>query len=222
MVWDAPVLPPEVGEGPASIVGDADGNGELNILDLVLVASIFGDAEENAPADINGDGQINTLDLIAVASALGGVTAAAPAHSDMVMTLNAADVKQWLIQARELELADAVSQKGVRYLEQLLTVLRPMETALLPNYPNPFNPETWIPYHLAEDASVRLTIHDVNGKLVRHIDLGHQAAGFYTGQIHAAYWDGHNRRGEVMASGVYFYTLYADGFAETRKMFIQK
>ena len=79
-----------------------------------------------------------------------------------------------------------------------------------------------IPYHLAEDVSARITIYDVNGELVRHIDLGHQAAGFYTDQSHAAYWDGHNQRGEVVASGVYFYTLHAEGYAETRKMLIQK
>ena len=105
---------------------------------------------------------------------------------------------------------------------RLLTVLRPTKTALLPNYPNPFNPETWIPYHLAEDASVRFAIYDVNGELVRHIDLGHQTAGYYTDRSHAAYWDGHNRHGEVVASGVYFYTLTAEDFAETRKMLIQK
>ena len=107
-------------------------------------------------------------------------------------------------------------------MEQLLTALRPAKTELLPNYPNPFNPETWIPYHLAEDVSARITIYDVNGELVRHIDLGHQAAGFYTDQSQAAYWDGHNQRGEVVASGVYFYTLHAEGYAETRKMLIQK
>ena len=157
-----------------------------------------------------------------MASALDSATAAAPAHPGMVMTLNAADVKQWLMQARELELADAVSQKGIRFLERLLTALRPAKTSLLPNYPNPFNPETWIPYHLAEEASVRLIIHNVNGELVRYMDLGHQTAGFYTDRSHAAYWDGHNQHDEVVASGVYFYTLYADEFAETRKMLIQK
>ena len=222
LVWDAPALPPAIGEESSSIVGDADGNGELNIFDLVLVASAFGDAEENAATDINGDGQINTLDLVAVASALGVAAAASPAHPDMVVTLNAADVKQWLTQAWELKLTDAVSQRGIRFLEQLLTALRPTKTVLLPNYPNPFNPETWIPYHLAEDASVRLTIYDVNGEFVRRIDLGRQTAGFYTDRSHAAYWDGHNRHGEVVASGVYFYTLTAEDFAETRKMSIQK
>ena len=142
LVWDAPILPPATGEDPSVIIGDVDGNGELNIFDLVLVASAFGDAEENAAADINGDGQINTLDLVAVASTLGVATAASPVHPDMVVTLNAADVRLWLTQALELQLTDAESQRGIRFLEQLLTALRPAKTELLPNYPNPFNPET--------------------------------------------------------------------------------
>ena len=97
-----------------------------------------------------------------------------------------------------------------------------METALLPNFPNPFNPETWIPFHLAEDADVRFTIYDSDGNFVRQIDLGHQSAGYYTDQNQAAYWNGKNQHGEVVSSGVYFYTLSAAGFVKTRKMLIQK
>ena len=136
--------------------------------------------------------------------------------------LTATDVQQWLIQARQLNLTDATSQRGILFLEQLLAALTPKETALLPNYPNPFNPETWIPYQLAKSAEVTLTIHAVDGKLVRALDLGHQLIGIYHGKSRAAYWDGKNEIGESVASGVYFYTLTAGDFTATRKMLIRK
>ena len=96
------------------------------------------------------------------------------------------------------------------------------ETSLLPNYPNPFNPETWIPYQLAKPAEVTVAIYAVNGTLVRKLDLGHQTVGIYRGRSRAAYWDGKNEFGERVASGVYFYTLTAGDFSATRKMMIQK
>ena len=96
----------------------------------------------------------------------------------------------------------------------------PEETTLMPNYPNPFNPETWIPYQLAEPAEVMLTIYSTDGKLVRTIALGHQPAGVYESKSRAAYWDGKNEISERVASGTYFYTLKAGDFAATRKMLI--
>ena len=66
----------------------------------------------------------------------------------------------------------------------------PEEPALLANYPNPFNPETWIPYQLAEPTDVTVTIYDIQGRVVRHLDLGHQRAGVYQSKGRAAYWDG--------------------------------
>ena len=101
-------------------------------------------------------------------------------------------------------------------------VAPPAENLLLPNYPNPFNPETWIPYQLAESADVTLTIYDINGRVVQHLDLGHQRAGVYQGKARAAYWDGRNAQGEPVASGLYFYTLKAGDFSATKKMLIQK
>ena len=98
----------------------------------------------------------------------------------------------------------------------------PKETSLLPNYPNPFNPETWIPYQLAEPADVKIAIYAVDGKLVRTLALGHQAVGLYESRSRAAYWDGRNTLGERIASGVYFYTLTAGDFTATRKMLIRK
>ena len=98
----------------------------------------------------------------------------------------------------------------------------PEETSLLPNYPNPFNPETWIPYQLSKPADVKLTIYDINGRIVRDLDLGHQRAGIYQSRARAAHWDGRNTQGEPVASGLYFYTLKAGEFSATRKMLIRK
>ena len=93
---------------------------------------------------------------------------------------------------------------------------------MLTNYPNPFNPETWIPYQLSEAAEVRVRIYAVNGTLVRTLHLGHQPAGIYQERSRAAYWDGKNAVGESVASGVYFYTLTAGDFTATRKMLVRK
>ena len=107
-------------------------------------------------------------------------------------------------------------------LPELVAYEIPAETQLLPNYPNPFNPETWIPYRLAEDAFVTLTIYDLNGRVVRTIDVGLQTAAFYESRAQAIYWDGRNEVGETVASGVYFYNLSAGNYSATRKMLILK
>ena len=120
-------------------------------------------------------------------------------------TVTAKDVKRSLIQ-----------------LPALVVYEIPAETALLHNYPNPFNPETWIPYRLAEDALVTLTIYDGSGRVVRSLDVGHRVAAVYESRSKAIYWDGRNNLGEAVASGVYFYHLSAGDFSATRKMLILK
>ena len=138
------------------------------------------------------------------------------------LSLQAADVQRWLAQAQRLHLADPAYHRGIAVLEQLLARLTPKQTALLANYPNPFNPETWIPYQLAEPAEVTLSIYAADGKLVRTLALGQMPAGMYETQARAAYWDGKNAQGEPVASGVYFYTLQAGDFTATKKMVIRK
>ena len=103
-----------------------------------------------------------------------------------------------------------------------VTVEQPNTTALLSNFPNPFNPETWIPYQLREAADVQISIYDPRGVLVRQLSLGHQVAGQYLSRSRAAFWDGRNEVGEPVASGLYFYTLTAGDFSATRKMLIVK
>ena len=120
-------------------------------------------------------------------------------------TVTAEDVKQSLIQ-----------------LPELVAYEIPAETELLANYPNPFNPETWIPYRLAEDAFVTLTIYNQTGQVVRTLEVGHQIASAYENRSKAVYWDGRNEFGEGVASGVYFYHLSAGDYSATRKMVILK
>ena len=122
---------------------------------------------------------------------------------------------------RHIVTIDDVKNSRIQ-LEDLIAYEIPAETELLRNYPNPFNPETWIPYRLAEDTDVSLTIYDVSGELVRSIDIGHQTAAVYESRAKAIYWDGRNRFGEQVASGIYFYSLSTGDFSATRKMVILK
>ncbi|MCG8624724.1 MAG: T9SS type A sorting domain-containing protein, partial [Proteobacteria bacterium] len=100
--------------------------------------------------------------------------------------------------------------------------VQPQDTLLAQNFPNPFSPETWIPYQLSESAAVQIDIYDVSGHLVRSLDLGWQATGSYMMPSSAAYWDGKNAVGERVASGIYFYTLQTSDFTATRRMVILK
>ena len=132
-------------------------------------------------------------------------------------------IETWITLARLEDDGSIAFQQGIANLQNLLaTLIVPQETALHPNYPNPFNPETWIPYELAVPAEVTLTIYDMNGGTVRRLEVGHQAPGSYQSRSHALYWDGRNRGGESVASGIYFYTLRAGEFTATRKMLIRK
>ena len=207
---------------PTQLPADVNKDGVVNIIDLTLVASNFGKQGEN-DADVNGDGVVNIIDLTQVAAAFGDAAAAPIAgHLDLTIAPTRAEVIAWIQHARQLNLTDPTFQRGIQVLEQLLAALTPKETALLPNYPNPFNPETWIPYALAAPGDVSISIYAVNGHLVRKIDLGHQVVGIYQTRSRAAHWDGRNSFGEPVASGVYFYTLTTGDFTATRKMLIAK
>ena len=239
------------------LVADVNGDGVVNIQDLVLVAGQFGKTGEHR-ADVNGDGVVNIQDLVLVAGAFGAGAAAPSVRAVSRARLTVSDVEGWLNEARavssvgqdrliltsfsrqtrilngsgsgdpELQSGEASRPGGLSYgrgivvLEQLLANLMPKETVLLANYPNPFNPETWIPYQLSKPAEVTVTIYAANGAVVRRLDLGHRRAESYESRHRAAYWDGRNAQGEPVASGVYFYTLSAGDFSATRKMVIRK
>ncbi len=198
---------------------DINSDGTVDVADLILVASHFGSSAvrtANPNPDINGDGVIDLQDLLLVVVALESLeSAAAPA-------LTVDTLQKWLIEAKQHNIGDETFQKGIALLEQLLAPSISTETALLHNYPNPFNPETWIPYQLAKDADVTLTIYAADGTVVRTLALGHQSAGIYHGKSRAMYWDGTNEIGEQVSSGFYFYTLTAGDFTATRKMLILK
>ena len=212
----------EITEQPAGNPADVNADGIVNIIDLTLVAANFGKTGTLA-ADVNGDKIVNIVDLTLVAAAFRDAAAAPEAwelHAGVTPTR--ATVEHWLREARQLNLANPAFHRGISVLEQLLATLTPKETTLLPNYPNPFNPETWFPYQLSAPADVTISIYTVDGKLVRRLALGHQPVGLYKSRSRAAYWDGKNALGEPVASGLYFYTFTAGEFTQTRKMLIRK
>ena len=199
---------------------DVNNDGNIDITDLVLVASHFHTAAVRGAKpnpDVNKDGFVDREDLLLVVDALESEEniSAAPA-------LATENLQHWIFAAKQYDLGDPTFQRGIAVLEQLLMPSHPTETALLPNYPNPFNPETWIPYHLAKSTDVSISIYAADGKLVRSLHLGYQAVGTYESRSRAAYWDGRNEFGEPVASGIYFYTLSAGNFVATRKMLIRK
>ena len=205
---------------------DVNKDGQISILDLILVGQDFGKAKStNARSDVNGDGKRNISDLVLVARHLGEITGIPGAPSALAignMRLDPAVIRTWISQAYVENDGSLAFQQGIANLERLLAMSIPERTALLTNYPNPFNPETWIPYQLSEPAEVTLRIYAVSGALVRTLNLGHQPAGIYHQRSRAAYWNGKNELGESVASGVYFYTLTAEEFTATQKMLIMK
>ena len=211
----------EVNDAPIYAESDVNQDGTVNIQDLVIVANAIGlpgaaDAELNA--DVNADGAIDILDLVQVANAIGDGSAAAPA----IHNPTAEQVKSWLAQVKAADDGSPDFRRVIGVLEALLHIVLPETTVLLPNYPNPFNPETWIPYQLANASDVQITIYDTKGIVVRTLAFGYQSAGYYTSRNRAAYWDGRNGLGENVASGVYFYQLQTGEISPMRKMVILK
>ncbi len=205
---------------------DVNRDGQTNILDLILVGQDLGKPRPtNARTDVNKDGRRNISDLVLVAQHLGelsGISAAPSALAIGDMRLDPAMIQGWIAQAQIEDDGSLAFQQGIANLERLLALMTPRETQLLANYPNPFNPETWIPYQLSEPAEVTLRIYGVSGTLVRTLNLGHQSAGLYRSRSRAVYWDGKNELSEPVASGIYFYTLTTGDFTATRKMLIMK
>ena len=217
-----------------SLPADVNTDGVVNLLDLTAVAQAI-DAAGGGSNGLSLD-DVEAA-LLAVAEQAADIEAVAEAPMRFSMPQHAlsggiaysnvaaalADV-QHLAGTDDVRFARGLPETVLSELLQLLAemVSVPETTALLPNYPNPFNPETWIPYHLSKDAEVILTIYGIDGQIVRRLALGHQPAGIYQNRSRAAYWDGRNESGESMASGVYFYTLTAGEFTATRKLLIIK
>ena len=200
---------------------DVNSDGLVDNTDAGLVADAMGTS--NARYDVNGDGTVNFLDLLLVFDNRDPGAAGAPTIVGMKMSAAQIDIIE-----EQIDLLIATNDRSpsamrvLVYLQQLLVTARPEKTQLLANYPNPFNPETWIPYELATDTNVRLTIYNTQGVVIRTLQFGHQSAGYYVGRDRAAYWDGRNALGEQVASGLYFYQLETDEMSLMRKMVILK
>ena len=220
---------------------DVNHDGKVDYWDwlLVLASSLRNFIASYDPkCDVNNDGTVDKADRDEVRKRFGESPPGAPRISrrnpiDRI-TVRAGRlsidgkviplemVQQLLDIARRESDGSLTFKQGIAMLESLLTAMIPEKTALLANYPNPFNPETWIPYYLASDADVTVTIHDITGALVRLLEVGPQKAGYYTSQNRAVYWDGRTEVGEHVASGVYFYRLTTGNYTHTRKMVILK
>ena len=207
---------------------DVNGDGVVDIGDLIIAVTHYGARNVTfEQGDVNGDNVVDRADFLAILDVLDSRSAAAPSIHQKKQSFPVESLRRWIDQAKQLNTTDANFQKGIAVLEQLLARLIeaetiPTATAVLPNYPNPFNPETWIPYQLAKPADVTVRIYDINGRVVRYLDVGHQRAGLYHSRSRAMHWDGRNTQGESVASGVYFYTLTAGDFTATRKLLIAK
>ena len=202
---------------------DVNGDGVVDGKDKVLVLDAVVTGTYVAKYDVNDDKKVNILDYVLVEVNIDGGAAGAPAL--LGMKLSAIQIDRLQEQIDLLIATNDRSPAALRtliYLQQLLVTARPEKTQLLANYPNPFNPETWIPYELATDTHVRITIYNTQGVVIRTLQLGHQSGGYYTGRDRAAYWDGRNALGEQVASGLYFYQLETDEMSLMRKMVILK
>ena len=212
---------------------DVNEDGVVDDTDSALVTAALGQSGDdivNPRTDVNSDGTVDNDDLTLVTDNLNNADPIAPSNSGLFTLLDQETLEKLdpaTLEA-QLDILRAESDGSLKYLraiallESLLAALRPSETRMLANYPNPFNPETWIPYQLANDADVQLSIYDIDGALVRQLDLGHQRAGYYTNRSRAAYWDGRNEFGERVATGIYFYQLRAGSESFLRKMVILK
>jgi len=192
-----------------------DANGTVHI-DLIVVAQVFGQ-ESKTRADTNGDEVVNISDLIVVAQCFG--QGAAPAMAKQPIAVFSM-VENWIRLAEQANDKSTEFSQGISVLREILESLKPEETVLMANYPNPFNPETWIPYHLGQDSAVVINIYDTTGKIVRTLDMGFQSFGYYASRDRLAYWDGRTEDGEQVSSGTYFYQIEAGDYTETRKMVI--
>ena len=206
------------------MIGDINEDRTVNIFDLVIAVGSFGKTGDGIMGDINGDGRVNIFDLVIVAGNFG--KSLTPAPSMITKIELTTKQKHHIVSA--IDRLESNSNRSSRE-EMVLGVLRailperlPNQTQLLANYPNPFNPETWIPFELSRDSQIAIRIYDLQGQLIRQLELGMVTAGRYIRADQAAYWDGKTETGEAVASGTYFYQLQAGDYLETKKMVILK
>ena len=204
---------------------DVNQSGVVDILDLVIVSSHFRESPpKDSRADVNRDGLVNILDLVLIAQHFGESTnPAAPSG-----VWHAMPEQLVILRYLSLKLMSAPSNDqdvlAVQNLLQQLLGEKPETDRLVlhHNYPNPANPETWIPYQLRDGANVSIRLYDATGRLVRTLALGYKGSGDYRNRDKSAYWDGRDSEGQQVASGVYFYTFQADDVIKTGKLTLLK
>lgn len=218
--------------------GDVSGNESVTAFDASLVlrhvvglinlsGGQFPKGAADVGADVTGDKTVSALDAALILQYTVGLITKFPAENGAgAPILNAKSESKLLsdaISTLEKFSLDREQKEVVKSLKHLIVgSTLPTLTALLQNYPNPFNPETWLPYQLAQDAPVTILIYDAKGQLVRSLQLSMKQVGSYITKDRAAYWDGRDNLGQKVASGVYFYTLLAGKYVETRRMVILK
>ena len=215
---------------------DVNLDGTVDIFDLVPVVQQLKQIEfENPRLDVNSDDIIDLLDLILVGQCFDqpkGAPAVLVTNEPMIISKPelafqlVGMIDGWIQEAQQMAVNPIVKavgfEEGVLILQRIKDQLRPSETVLLANYPNPFNPETWIPYRLSQPGDVTIMIYDVDGLLIRRLDHGPQPAGYHEHKGQAVYWNGKTETGEIAASGTYFYTIKTNHYHQTRKMLVLK
>ena len=203
---------------------DINSDGIINIFDLVITAGSFGKTGDDIKGDINRDGTVNIFDLVIVATSFGKSLVAAP----FIVFKTELSTKQKQCISLAIHQLGTTSNRSdaeeivLGVLKSIFLERLPIQTQLLANYPNPFNPETWIPFKLAQDSTVTAQIYDVGGQRIRIIELGHLSAGNYVKSNRAIYWDGRTEDGEKVSSGTYFYQIKAGDYTETKKLVVLK
>ena len=201
---------------------DVNSDGSIDIADLEIIGTQFGRAvPEGSDADVNGDGYVDTMDLIIIAKNFDGTTnAASPGKWAAAVDPEQLSVLRELYEKIEGNDDDVMMVR--KLLAELigLPAIQITRSRLMQNYPNPCNPETWIPYELAEAGNVTIRIYTPTGQLVRTLELGHRPSGSYSDRSNAAYWDGMNESGEKVSSGIYFYAIRSGSFSAVGKMIV--
>jgi len=217
--------------------GDVHVNGEISAYDASWILQVLIQGGDNAfddvpaqakAADVSGNGVVAPYDAALILQYCVGLIDRFPVEQEVMgapALLRAEEeidaIAQIFVELQKVNL-NAEQEFVLNQLKKLVQVEIPEKSALLQNFPNPFNPETWIPYQLAESADVVVQIFNQR-QLIRTLNLGRQQAGVYQTKDTAAYWDGRNSRGERVASGIYFYNITAGEFSATvKKMLILK